>query len=133
MKYLLDTNIIIYFLKGSMPALIDRFKSVKCQDIYIPSVVMAELEYGARNSKAYGDSISAIKSFTDNFNKVDLDEASAASYGKIRADLKTKGTIIGANDLMIAANALAGDYILVTHNTGEFDRVNGLRVEDWAE
>ena len=132
MTYLLDTNIVIYALKGTYPALQDRFKGVAAQSIAVPAVVLAEIEYGARKSRDYAETIRAYRAFTDVFEAVPFSRAAAGHYGRVRAELERKGTTIGANDLLIAATALAEDAVLVTHNTREFERVEGLRLEDWT-
>ena len=133
MKYFLDTNIIIYFIKGSSPALLKHLKKVPEASIVLPSVVLAEIEYGARKSKDYGRTIRTYKAFTSFFQTVPFDKAASETYGKIRADLESKGYMIGANDCMIAAIVLANDGVLVTHNTKEFKRIKGLKIEDWTE
>lgn len=132
MKYLLDTNIIIYFLNGSYPEITGHLKHVPAQDIMIPAVVLAELEYGTRNSNDYEKSIAAIRKFTKPFEIAMFSENEAGEYGSIMTDLKKNGTPIGANDMMIAATARANGAVLVTHNLKEFQRVKNLVLEDWT-
>ena len=69
--------------------------------------------------------------FFQEFETLPFDEACEEVYGRIRADLGARGTPIGPNDLLIAATALANDVVLITHNTSEFERINGLQIEDW--
>jgi len=133
MKYFLDTNIIIYFIKGSFPALLKHLKKVPEASIVLPSVVLAEIEYGARKSNDYDKTIKTYKAFTSFFQTAPFEWSASETYGKIRADLESKGCMIGANDCMIAAIVLANDGVLVTHNTKEFERIEGLNVEDWTE
>ena len=132
MKYYLDTNIIIYALKGQYPALPEHFKEIPSQSIVIPSIVLAEIEYGARKSNNYEITMSRYKQFMDVFIKVPFSEKAAIFYGQIRSDLERRGELIGPNDLMIAAIVLAEDGILVTNNVKEFERVPKLRIENWT-
>ena len=132
MKYLLDTNIIAYYLKGEFPAISKHFETVRADEICIPSIVIAEIEYGAQKSKDYEKTISVYRSFTRNFKCLGFDDKETASYGLIRRQLEKEGTPIGPNDLVIAATAIANDMILVTHNIREFSRIKGLKVEDWT-
>ena len=132
MKYYLDTNIIIYALKGQYPALPEHFKEIPSQSIVIPSIVLAEIEYGARKSNNYEITMSRYKQFMDVFIKVPFSEKAAIFYGQIRSDLERRGELIGPNDLMIASIVLAEDGILVTNNVKEFERVPKLRIENWT-
>ena len=133
MKYYLDTNTIIYFIKGKYPALVHHFANVPRQSILIPEIVAAEIEYGAQKSTDYKQTIARYKLFTDAFEKVAFTSKATVIYGKVRADLEKSGTPIGPNDLIIAATVMAEDGILVTHNVKEFSRIKGLQVEDWTE
>lgn len=133
MKYYLDTNTIIYYIKGKFPALINHFGSVPRQSILIPEIVLAEIEYGARKSDNYEQTISKYRMFTDSFEKVAFARRASSIYGTIRADLEKKGIPIGPNDLIIASTVLAEDGVLVTHNIKEFGRIPNLRIEDWTQ
>jgi tRNA(fMet)-specific endonuclease VapC len=95
------------------------------------SVVKAELFYGAMRSNNPDRSIAQQQDFLNRFISLPFDDQSAVIYGQIRAQLAVSGTPIGPNDLLIASIALANNLILVTHNTREFSRVEGLRLEDW--
>jgi tRNA(fMet)-specific endonuclease VapC len=132
MKYYLDTNIIIYALNGKYPAVRTHFEQVPSMSIVLPSVVLAEIEYGARKSRDYETTIRLYRKFTSCFEAQPFHREAACFYGRIRADLEAKGQIIGANDLLIAATAMAENGILVTHNTREFSRIPGLVLEDWT-
>ena len=132
MRYFLDTNIIIYAMKDTYPALKARFMGIPAPSIAIPSVVLAEIEYGARKSRDYEETIRRYRAFTDVFDHADVTPQTALCYGEIRAALEKTGMPIGANDLLIAATVLSEGGILVTHNTREFERVAGLRIEDWT-
>ena len=132
MRLFLDTNIIIYALKNEFPAIREHFRSVPAQSIAIPTVVLAEIEYGARKSRNYAETIRRYSEFTNTFESVPFSSAAAMRYGELWAHLERTGTLIGANDLMIASIALAEDATLITHNTREFECVPGLTLQDWT-
>jgi tRNA(fMet)-specific endonuclease VapC len=100
-------------------------------DCAISAIVKYELFYGAFKSHKKDATLMALKDFLSHFSEVAFDDKAAELAGKIRAELEIKGTPIGPNDLLIAAIALSGNFILVTNNTKEFERVTGLTVEDW--
>lgn len=131
MKYLLDTNVCIQFITGRSFAIKDKIEHSDLSSIYICSVVRGELEYGARKSKYPEKTLSVLINFLSNFSEIDYDSAAAKQYGIIRAELEKLGQPIGPYDMQIASIALANDFTLVSHNTGEFERVNGLLLEDW--
>ena len=133
MKYYLDTNIVIYAIKGKYPNIIKRFLKVPYQSIVLPSIVIAELEFGAKKSANYKKVTKKYEEFINHFDEVSFDNKAAKIYADIRYDLEKKGAIIGPNDLIIAATVLANDGILVTHNVKEFNRVKDLKIEDWTE
>ena len=132
MKYYLDTNIIIYALNGKYPAILPHFEQVPSMAIVIPTVVLAEIECGARKSFDYEKTIQLYRKFMHPFDVAPFTRHAAECYGRIRADLEAKGQIIGTNDLLIAATVMAENGVLVTHNTREFSRISGLAVEDWT-
>ncbi|MGI0479607.1 type II toxin-antitoxin system tRNA(fMet)-specific endonuclease VapC [Geminocystis sp. CENA526] len=131
--YLLDTNVIVRYLNQKSPLIIERLKTIAVKDIFICSIVKAELFYGANKSNNPSKNLSNQKLFLDKFTSLDFDDKSAQQYGIIRAFLEKKGTPIGGNDLLIASIAMANNLILVTHNTREFARIEGLLWEDWQE
>lgn len=131
MRYLLDTNTCIRYLNGRVPAVRQRLAAVRRDDVAVCSPVKAELFYGAARSHEPLRSLQRQLAFLDQFVSLPFDDQAAAVYGRIRADLATRGTPIGANDLLIAAIAIAHAVTLVTHNTGEFGRVADLTLEDW--
>ena len=132
MIYFLDTNICIRILTGSSQNVIDRFELIDLDDIMLPSVVAAELIYGAYKSVKRDDNLVKIRQFINQFRMVGIDSAVIEFYGKIRSDLERKGLPIGANDYFIAAITMANNGILVTNNTREFSRIEGLAIEDWT-
>lgn len=131
MTYLLDANVCIRLINNSSPALLRRFRLESPASLRLSSVVRAELMFGARNSGRVAENLRLIADFWEPFVSLPFDDPSAAHYGVIRAELRRQGRPIGSNDLLIAATALAHDVTLVTHNTREFSRVPGLRLEDW--
>ena len=114
MKYFLDSNIIIYFIKGKFRT-IGEMLEAHDRDIVIPSVVLAELEYGARNSNDYEKTISVYKPFLDLYPTAVFDKKSSVEYGKLRKILSSNGVIIGPNDMMIAATVLANGGTLINN------------------
>ncbi|MCL2834076.1 MAG: type II toxin-antitoxin system VapC family toxin [Treponema sp.] len=132
MNYFLDTNICIFFLKGTYTALHDKILDLTPGKISIPSMVAAELVYGARKSEKSIQNMEKIERFLKPFQIVPFDSDAAYHYGEIRAYLEKKGNIIGFNDLIIAASVLAHNGILITQNTGEFKRIKNLVLEDWT-
>lgn len=133
MTYLLDTNVCIRLLNNTSPLVTTRLAAKQPDDIYLCTIVQMELFYGAYRSGNVEQNLAVLKRFINQFTILPLDPRSAEVAGQIRAQLAALGTPIGPNDLQIAAIALVNDLILVTHNTGEFSRVNGLQFEDWEE
>jgi tRNA(fMet)-specific endonuclease VapC len=131
MIYLLDTNTCIRFLDGRSAALLKKFQTVPTEDIAVCSVVKGELFYGAKKSSKVAANLASQQTFLSKFVSLPFDDQAADIYSDIRAQLEKAGTIIGPNDLLIAAITLAHSLILVTHNTKEFNRVPALRLEDW--
>ena len=133
MNYYLDTNIIIYFLNGRYPEIEKHFSKVPSTSILIPDIVLAEIEYGARKSNKYDKTIKLYSEFTNAFHHCSMTAKSIKEYGIIRSELEKKGNVIGANDLIIAAIVKSEGGILVTHNTKEFSKISGLKIEDWTQ
>lgn len=131
MKYVLDANTCIRLLNADDEGVQRRYAACQPADVVLCSVVKAELAYGARRSARVEFNLKRLDYFAAPLQSLPFDDRCAHDYGLIRADLAAQGKPIGANDLMIAAIARAHDLILVAHNTGEFSRVVGLRIEDW--
>jgi tRNA(fMet)-specific endonuclease VapC len=129
--YLLDTNACIRILNNTSAPLVARLRAHDPNEIRLSSVVRAELLYGARRSQRPAENLALLGRFFAAFLSLPFDDQCAESYGVLRAALAREGRLIGPNDLMIAATALAHDCTLVTHNTDEFSRVPDLRIEDW--
>ncbi len=131
MIYLLDSNVCIQLLNGRHQALIRRFQQYDPRQIVLCSMVKGELLRGALRSQRVELNLERLAVFFAPLKSLPFDDTAAEHFGRIGADLLKRGTPIGANDLVIAATALAHQVILVTHNTSEFSRVPGLRMEDW--
>jgi tRNA(fMet)-specific endonuclease VapC len=130
--YLLDTNCCVNYLRGGENSgLGGRFALIPESEIRLCSIVVGELLYGALRSKKKEETLQSVREFCSRFASHAFDDPAAEQYAALRAHLAAAGTPIGPNDLMIAAVALAGGLTLVTHNTREFSRVPGLRLEDW--
>lgn len=130
MKYMLDTNMCIYAQKN-IPQVIEKIKNNFQYGVAISSITLAELEFGVQASANVEKNTIALYKFLSIVEILDFDSSAAIEYGKIRADLKRKGTPIGNMDMLIAAHAKSENLIVVTHNTREFERVEGLKLEDW--
>lgn len=123
----------IRYLTGRSESIKTKIETTKTSSLFICSVVKGELEYGARKSNKPDASITVLRDFLANFPEVSYDSLAAEYYGIIRADLERQGLPIGPHDMQIAAIARAYNLTLVSHNTREFKRVNGLLLEDWEE
>jgi len=130
--YLLDTNIFIYIRQKRPDDLLRRFQKLREGEAAISVITYGELIYGAEKSRQRAAALERLRELVMLLPALPLPEGAAASYGKIRADLESKGEMIGNNDLWIAAHALAADLILVTNDENEFRRVRGLKVQNWA-
>lgn len=129
--FLLDANTCIRILDGSSPAVAARLQATDSSEVRLSAVVKAELLYGARKSARVEDNLRVLRRFFAPFVSLPFDDRCAEEAGLIRLDLERSGRPVGPNDLLIAATARAHDLVVVTHNTGEFGRVPGLRIEDW--
>ncbi|MBF0387818.1 MAG: type II toxin-antitoxin system VapC family toxin [Candidatus Omnitrophica bacterium] len=132
MIFFLDTDICIFALRGAYPALNRAFRECNPARIKVSAVVLAELLLGVQRSRHELTARKAVTAFLEPFEVVPFDRAAAEAYAHIREDLESKGQVIGPNDLMIAAICVARRATLVTHNTGEFGRVPGLKLQDWT-
>lgn len=130
MRYLLDTNTCIAFLKNNAQV-VSHIERVGIDALCLCSVVKAELWFGACKSERVQDNQQKLRAFFEVFDSLPFDDLAVEHYGDIRAKLSKMGTPIGANDLLIAAIAKSHQTTLVTHNTREFERVTGLILTDW--
>ena len=133
MRYMLDTNICIYAIKHKPEQVFMRLQEHDPIDICISSVTYAEMVHGVEKSKAIEKNRVALALLLANIEIMNFDSLAAESYGKIRADLEKAGTPIGPLDMMIAGHAMALGYTVVTNNTKGFERVKGLKLENWTE
>jgi tRNA(fMet)-specific endonuclease VapC len=133
MHFLLDTNICIYLIKNRPPGVLEKFKQHPPSEVAISTITLFELEYGAEKSNRKQQSQKALKKFLSPLDIVDLDQAAANEAAVIRAQLEKKGTPIGPYDILIAGLARSRSMTLVTNNTKEFSRVDGLLLENWTE
>lgn len=132
MRYMLDTNICIYAIKNKPKEVIERLKEHEPSEICISSVTYAELIHGVEKSKAVNKNRIALTLLLADIEILSFDANAAESYGEIRAELERKGTPIEPLDMMIAGHAKSLNYTVVTNNTKEFERINGLRLENWV-
>ena len=131
-RYLLDTNICIYALSGRYPQLRRRIDRLASGQVVTSAIVWGELHFGIAKSSRRDDALQRLNAFIEIVPVLPLPPAAAVHYGDIRAALAARGTPIGANDLWIAAHARAAALVIVTNNTGEFARIAGLKLENWA-
>lgn len=129
-KYILDTNIVIYVMKRRPLDVLDRFNEHSRQ-MSISAITFAELIYGAEKSQKKEHNLKQVEDFVSRLEVLDYHQKAAAHYGDIRAVLEEKGRIIAANDLHSAAHARSEGLILVSKNVNEFEWVEGLRLENW--
>lgn len=133
MPYLLDSNAWITWLRKAHAPLVARVRHEAAADIYLCSVVVGELIYGAQRSGAAHvvRNMLNVEHLQNRFVSLPFDDRAAEEYGHLRAYLTSLGLMIGGNDAQIASIALAHNLTLVTHNTTEFQRVPSLTLEDW--
>lgn len=132
LRYLLDTDICSYIMRGSHPSLLKRIRSTSVGEQGVSVVTKAELLFGVRMSPRPHKEAAAVATFFRYVEILPLDDAVTEHYAEVRADLRKRGMMIGANDLWIAAHARSLDLILITNNTREFSRVRGLKLENWT-
>jgi tRNA(fMet)-specific endonuclease VapC len=133
MAFLLDTNACIDYLTARYPKVVARIQKSSPDDLFLSTVVVAELRYGADHSARRRANHARIDALVQEIEPLDFDLRAAAMYGHVRARLEAGGTPIGPNDMLIAAHALSRGLTVVTDNTAEFGRVKGLKVVNWRE
>ena len=131
LRYLLDTNIVIYVLTRRPVEVLSTFNA-NASRMAISSITLAELFHGAEKSSRVSENMATIEDFCSRLEVVPYGPKAAQHYGAIRAALEKLGQPIGVNDLHIAAHARSEGLVLVTNNTGEFERVPALEVENWV-
>ena len=131
LKYLLDTNIVIYVLKRRPKEVLEVF-NINASRMAISSITLSELLYGAEKSQKIDKNLEAIEEFISHLDVLPYDAKASQHYGQIKAALEKKGEIIGENDIHIAAHAISQGLILVSNNLREFKRVPNLAFENWV-
>ncbi|MBA2375388.1 MAG: type II toxin-antitoxin system VapC family toxin [Actinomycetota bacterium] len=132
MSRILDTNICIYLIRGRSPEALDRFEEFEVGEVGVSVVTVSELRYGVEKSARVEKNREALERFLLPLEIMDFDLDATSAYGRVRANLEKNGTPIGPLDTLIAAHAISLDATLATNNTREFERVQGLRIEDWT-
>ena len=132
-EYMLDTDISSYIMKRSHDAVLRKLQKVQIGVVCISVITKSELLYGVAVSPRQQQDHAALHEYLRHVEVLDFPDEAALHYAQIRAALKARGTMIGANDLFIAAHARSLELTLVTNNVGEFGRVQDLKIENWAE
>jgi tRNA(fMet)-specific endonuclease VapC len=131
-RYLLDTNICIYIQRQKPGEVLARFQKLKPGDAAISVITWGELLYGAEKSQQRKRALQLLEEFKTFVPVLPMPENAGKTYGAIRSTLESKGEPIGNNDLWIAAHAKAVALTIVTNNEREFQRVPGLKVQNWV-
>jgi tRNA(fMet)-specific endonuclease VapC len=132
LRYMLDTDICSYVMKRSNDLVLKRLQKVPVSDVCVSVITKSELLYGVEVSPRRQQDEAALNAFLSYVEALEFPDKASSHYAQIRAHLKKLGTMIGANDLFIAAHARSLALTLVTHNTSEFGRVPRLATEDWT-
>ncbi|MEJ5140109.1 MULTISPECIES: type II toxin-antitoxin system tRNA(fMet)-specific endonuclease VapC [Acinetobacter] len=131
MIYLLDTNICIYIINNKPAHVFEKFKQYQLGQLSISSISASELAFGVEKSGSLRNK-NALDKFLVPLDVLPYDENAIWHYAKLRQSLQSKGQMIGSLDMLIAAHALALDTVLVTNNMKEFERIDGLKLENWV-
>lgn len=131
LRYLLDTNMVIYVLKRRPIKVLEVFNKNSSR-MAISSITLSELMYGAEKSQQVDKNLEAVEEFVSHLEVLSYDAKASQHYGQIKAKLEKKGQIIGENDIHIAAHAISQGLTLVTNNLKEFKRVPHLALENWV-
>jgi tRNA(fMet)-specific endonuclease VapC len=131
-RYLLDTNICIYIRQRRPEEVLRRFRKLRPGEAVLSVITYGELLYGAAKSAQRTAALERLRELMRLLRPLPLPEDAGETYGTLRADLESKGEMMRNNDLWIAAHALASKLTLVTNNVREFQRVRGLKIENWA-
>lgn len=131
-RFLLDTNILIYAMNKRPESVFNKLKSLSVGEVAVSSITIAELQYGASKSSKVEHNRRMLQEFLAPFELLDWPQQATEIYGTIRTNLERSGKIIGAMDMMIASHALYSGLILVTNNTKHFKDIPDLRLENWV-
>jgi len=129
-KYIIDSDILIYFIKGRKEV-VKELTKIPPQNLYITRLNYTELIYGAYNSTRIEENLKVVRPFLENFQILEFDKESSEVFAKTKAYLKKNGNIIQDMDLMIASIALRHDFALVSNNIKHFERIDGLDLIGW--
>jgi tRNA(fMet)-specific endonuclease VapC len=130
LQYMIDTSICIQVIKTYPPELLERFNTL-AEQLCISVITLGELHYGAEKSARRLKNLQAIEHFSARLEVLPFSPGAAIHYGQVRAELERAGTPVGTHDMFIGAHARSEGLIVVTNNRREFDRMPGLRVENW--
>ncbi len=130
-KYLIDTNICVYYIKGQFN-LHEKFAEIGADNLYISEITIAELKYGIENSTRKKDNRKTIERFISSIQIVPI-IGSLDIYAKEKARLKKKGKLIDDFDLLIGSGAIANEMVLVTRNVKHFNRISDINIENWVD
>lgn len=131
LKYMLDTNIVIYVIKRRPLEVLETFNT-HAGHLCISAITLSELLHGAEKSVQIEHNLRQVEDFISRLEVLPYGLKAASHYGEIRANLERSGTPIGVNDLHIAGHARSEGLVLVTNNLKEFERVKALRLENWV-
>jgi tRNA(fMet)-specific endonuclease VapC len=131
MRYLLDTNICIYFLKGKY-SLASKFEEIGFENLFISEITLAELKYGAEKSEYPEKNRKAIEEFADQIKLLPIFKA-LDTFAKEKARLRKKGNVVDDFDLLIGSSAVVNKMILVTNNEKHFEKLKGIKIENWTK
>jgi tRNA(fMet)-specific endonuclease VapC len=129
---MLDTDICIYVIKRKPVSVLKRLESLHPGQLALSVITFAELMNGAKKSQHVEKNVARLNALNELLEILPFNKQAAIAYGDIRSSLEKQGRVIGSNDLLIAAHALSLDFILVTNNQREFNRVDGLKIENWV-
>ena len=131
LQYMLDTNICIYVIKNYPPKLREKFNRL-AEQLCMSSITLGELCHGAEKSTRRLENLQAVEHFSARLEVLPFPAKAATHYGQIRTELERLGKPVGPHDMLIGAHARAEGLVVVTNNAREFQRVPGLRVENWV-
>lgn len=131
-RYMLDTDTCSYIMKRSSDVLLKQLQKTPVSDVCVSVITKSELLFGVEVSPRRQQDEAALKAFLQYVEVLDFPNDACDHYAKIRSDLRSSGTMIGANDLFIVAHARSLGLTLVTNNTREFARVRHLKIENWT-
>lgn len=132
MNYLIDTNICIYIMNRRIPSVMARFHALSPDSVGISEITVSELAYGVEKSQRKAENRTRLSEFLMPFTILPYQAPASQAYAELRADLERLGQVIGPLDMLLAGHAIAEDLTLVTNNTKEFQRINGLKLENWV-